>query len=277
MNQKQITVLIAEGNESFSAKLTEALEVGGYEVVATAADGHTAVERIMASNPDVIILDLMLPKADGFTVLSNLPAGMRPRTLLLSSFATDFIVSFASEIGADYLMLKPCSAQTVAMRVSEMLNGTTKDNHSKIEEPDIATRITDIIHEIGVPAHIKGFQYLREAIIRAVNDRDVINAMTKELYPQVANTFCTTASRVERAMRHAIEVAWERGNLDTLQRIFGYTVSSTKGKPTNSEFIALIADRVLLQSRSGAIKESRFSSMSPQSTDSGCFHRSRFF
>ena len=152
-------------------------------------------------------------------------------------------------------MLKPCSAQTVALRVGDILN--TDQTSKQRQEQDIETLVTNVIHEIGVPAHIKGYQYLREAIIIAVGDMEVINAITKVLYPQVAKTFCTTPSRVERAIRHAIEVAWDRGDLDTLQRFFGYTVSNTKGKPTNSEFIALIADRLQLQLRNGTLKAAR--------------------
>ena len=151
-------------------------------------------------------------------------------------------------------MLKPCTAQTVAQRVRDILEADRAAADRRLSaEPDIETMVTNVIHEIGVPAHIKGYQYLREAIIIAVGDMEVINAITKVLYPQVAKTFSTTPSRVERAIRHAIEVAWDRGDLDTLQRFFGYTVSNTKGKPTNSEFIALIADRLQLQLRSQKI------------------------
>ena len=271
--EKQKTVLVAEGNDSFRANISEALQNGGYQVVGSAGDGNTAMELLIELHPGLIILDLMLPKLDGISVLKSLPAEMRPRILLLSAFATEFIASTAAEIGADYLMLKPCTAQAVAMRVSEILTAARKDNHSKVEELSSETAITDIMHEIGVPSHIKGFQYLREAIILAVKDNDVINAMTKELYPQVASTFCTTPMRVERSIRHAIEVAWERGDLDTLQRFFGYSVSNTRGKPTNSEFIALIADRLLLQSRSRKLKSACYSSASFLCTNSTCVHR----
>ena len=271
--EKQTTVLVAEGNDSFRANISEALQNGGYQVVGSAGDGNTAMELLIELHPGLIILDLMLPKLDGISVLKSLPAEMRPRILLLSAFTTEFIASTAAEIGADYLMLKPCTAQAVAMRVSEILTAARKDNHPKVEELSSETAITDIMHEIGVPSHIKGFQYLREAIILAVKDNDVINAMTKELYPQVASTFCTTPTRVERSIRHAIEVAWERGDLDTLQRFFGYSVSNTRGKPTNSEFIALIADRLLLQSRSRKLKSACYSSASFLCTNSTCVHR----
>ncbi|MBQ1372092.1 MAG: sporulation transcription factor Spo0A [Oscillospiraceae bacterium] len=256
--EKRTTVLVADGSEEFCMQLSAALQNGGYQVVGTAADGNSAMEQIRATSPEVVVLDLMLPKADGITVLKSLPREGRPKILLLSAFATDYVATAAVAAGADYLMLKPCSAQTVAMRVGEILEAEqAADQQRQSQEPDIETLVTNVIHEIGVPAHIKGYQYLREAIIIAVGDMEVINAITKVLYPQVAKTFCTTPSRVERAIRHAIEVAWDRGDLDTLQRFFGYTVSNTKGKPTNSEFIALIADRLQLQLRNGSMKAVR--------------------
>ena len=168
---------------------------------------------------------------------------------------TEYVSSAAANLGVRYLMLKPCDMGALVERLEEIRGGEST-RHPEKRRPDktgIETMVTGIIHEIGVPAHIKGYQYLREAIIIAVNDMDVINAITKVLYPQVAKTFQTTPSRVERAIRHAIEVAWDRGDLDTLQRFFGYTVSNTKGKPTNSEFIALIADKLQLQLKSSEV------------------------
>ena len=171
-----------------------------------------------------------------------------------SCFITDYVASSAANLGVRYLMLKPCDMTVLVDRLEEIRGGENQKISANrgSGQSNIETLVTSIIHEIGVPAHIKGYQYLREAIIIAVNDMDVINAITKVLYPQVAKTFQTTPSRVERAIRHAIEVAWDRGDLDTLQRFFGYTVSNTKGKPTNSEFIALIADKLQLQLRSGS-------------------------
>ena len=238
--EKRTTVLVADGSEEFCAQLSAALQNGGYQV--------------WASAPEVLVLDLMLPKGDGVAVVESVPREKRPKLLLLAAFATDYVSGIAASLGAEYLMLKPCTAQTVAQRVRDMLEADRAAADRRLSaEPDIETMVTNVIHEIGVPAHIKGYQYLREAIIIAVGDMEVINAITKVLYPQVAKTFSTTPSRVERAIRHAIEVAWDRGDLDTLQRFFGYTVSNTKGKPTNSEFIALIADRLQLQLRSQKI------------------------
>ena len=173
-------------------------------------------------------------------------------TLATSAFVTEYVSGAAASLGVRYLMLKPCDMNALVDRLEEMRGGESPRSlpARRTDKNSIESMVTGIIHEIGVPAHIKGYQYLREAIIIAVNDMDVINAITKVLYPQVAKAFQTTPSRVERAIRHAIEVAWDRGDLDTLQRFFGYTVSNTKGKPTNSEFIALIADRLQLQLKS---------------------------
>ena len=238
-------VLVADGSEAFTESLAALLRERGYAVTGTARD--RALELLRQSLPDVLILDLMLPRRDGLSILKELPKENRPRIILLSVFTTDYIAAAAASFGVDYLLLKPVGQKNVVDRMEEVLE--TARNAASAAGPDIETMVTNVIHEIGVPAHIKGYQYLREAIIIAVNDMDVINAVTKVLYPQVAKTFSTTPSRVERAIRHAIEVAWDRGDLDTLQRFFGYTVSNTKGKPTNSEFIALIADRLQLQLR----------------------------
>ena len=215
--------------------------------------GEQAIRLIGDRKPDVLVLDLMLSKQDGISVLKAI-SGMerRPATLATSGFVTDYVAAAAANLGVRYLMLKPCDMTALVERMEEIRGGESLRTPvpRKVDKTSIESMVTNIIHEIGLPAHIKGYQYLREAIIIAVDDMDVINAITKVLYPQVAKTFQTTPSRVERAIRHAIEVAWDRGDLDTLQSFFGYTVSNTKGKPTNSEFIALIADRLQLQLKS---------------------------
>ena len=248
------TVLIADSAEDFCSGLTAALQRSeGFQVVGTAGDGEQAIRMIGERKPDVLVLDLMLSKQDGISVLKAI-SGMerRPVTLATSAFLTEYVSSAAASLGVRYLMLKPCDMAALVERLEEIRGGESLRYPAprRADKTSIETMVTGIIHEIGVPAHIKGYQYLREAIIIAVNDMDVINAITKVLYPQVAKTFGTTPSRVERAIRHAIEVAWDRGDLDTLQRFFGYTVSNTKGKPTNSEFIALIADKLQLQLKS---------------------------
>lgn len=248
------TVLIADSAEEFCTGLTQALQRSdGFQVVGTACDGEQAIRMIAERKPDVLVLDLMLSKQDGISVLKATSSmERRPVTLATSAFMTEYVSSAAASLGVRYLMLKPCDMTALVERLEEIRGGESLRYSAprRTDKTSIETMVTSIIHEIGVPAHIKGYQYLREAIIIAVNDMDVINAITKVLYPQVAKTFQTTPSRVERAIRHAIEVAWDRGDLDTLQRFFGYTVSNTKGKPTNSEFIALIADKLQLQLKS---------------------------
>ena len=254
---KRTTVFIADSNEEFCTGLAAALSLTeGFQVVGMAGDGEQAIRQILQQKPDVLVLDLMLSKKDGIAVMKAIAAmDTRPITLATSGFITDYVASAAAGLGVRYLMLKPCDASALIERLEEIRGGENLRLTSarRPGKTSIETMVTGIIHEIGVPAHIKGYQYLREAIIIAVNDMDVINAITKVLYPQVAKTFQTTPSRVERAIRHAIEVAWDRGDLDTLQRFFGYTVSNTKGKPTNSEFIALIADKLQLQLKSAEV------------------------
>ena len=244
---RKIKILLADGNEELCENLKEVLEqTPQFTVIGTAADGIQACDLLQNGHPDVLVLDLMLPKLDGIAVLKKAHELERaPKALVLTGFMTEYVGAMAADLGVQYFMSKPCDCAAVAARIQEMLS--TEKVPVKHHDANVEALVTSIIHEIGVPAHIKGYQYLREAILLAVNDMDVINAITKVLYPQVAKTFSTTPSRVERAIRHAIEVAWDRGDLDTLQRFFGYTVSNTKGKPTNSEFIALIADRLQLQ------------------------------
>ncbi len=251
------SVFIADNSEEFCTQLTTALQHSqGFQVVGTACDGEQALRKISQLQPQLLVLDLMMPKRDGISILKSVAALERkPATLATSGFITDYVASTAAGLGVRYLMLKPCDCETLVERLEELRSSSPQPKTllRRNDRSGIESMVTNIIHEIGVPAHIKGYQYLREAIIIAVNDMDVINAITKVLYPQVAKAFQTTPSRVERAIRHAIEVAWDRGDLDTLQRFFGYTVSNTKGKPTNSEFIALIADKLQLQLKSAEV------------------------
>jgi len=254
---KHTSVIIADNSEEFCSSLTAALhQTSGFQVLDTASDGERAIALVSERKPDILVLDMMLAKKDGISVLKALGTmDRKPTVLATSGFVTDYVASAAANLGVRYLMLKPCDMSALVERLEEIRGGENlrmpAARHTG--QQTIETMVTNIIHEIGVPAHIKGYQYLREAIIIAVEDMDVINAITKILYPQVAKTFQTTPSRVERAIRHAIEVAWDRGDLDTLQRFFGYTVSNTKGKPTNSEFIALIADKLQLQLKSPGV------------------------
>ena len=246
---QQTTVIIADNSEDFCISLTAAIDrAKGFHVLGTAADGDQAVRMVTEQKPDMLVLDLMLPKRDGIAVLKAISAmEHKPIVLATSCFVSEYVSATAAGLGVRYLILKPCDPEALVERMEEFRGGPAVKTLRRGGQTSIEAMVTGIIHEIGVPAHIKGYQYLREAIMIAVADMDVINAITKVLYPQVAKTFQTTPSRVERAIRHAIEVAWDRGDLDTLQRFFGYTVSNTKGKPTNSEFIALIADKLQLQ------------------------------
>ena len=217
-------------------------------MVGETGDGIELLRLIETQKPDVIVMEMVLTGMDGVEVLEALPTlklERRPRVLIVSSFAKGTMAELAASKGADHYMTKPCRVTTVCERIRQLC-GTGALDEDRDRGQNLEAVVTSIIHEIGVPAHIKGYQYLREAILLAVADREVINAVTKVLYPEVAKRFGTTASRVERAIRHAIEVAWDRGDLETLQKYFGYTVSNVKGKPTNSEFIAMIADRLQL-------------------------------
>ncbi|MBR5125285.1 MAG: sporulation transcription factor Spo0A [Oscillospiraceae bacterium] len=255
--EKRTTVLIADSSEEFCNALSSSLQRSDrFQLIGTACDGEQALHLLEERKPDILVLDLMLSKKDGLSILKTLAASdRRPAVIATSGFVTDYVASSAAGLGVAYLVLKPCDMESLVDRMEEIRIGEPQRNPPvrRSAPQSIEALVTGIIHEIGVPAHIKGYQYLREAIIIAVNDMDVINAITKVLYPQVAKTFQTTPSRVERAIRHAIEVAWDRGDLDTLQRFFGYTVSNTKGKPTNSEFIALIADKLQLQLKSSEV------------------------
>ena len=250
-------VIIADNSEEFCSSLTAALhQTDRFQVIDTVSDGERAIKLVTERKPDILVLDMMLAKKDGISVLKAIGSLERkPTVLATSGFITDYVASAAANLGVRYLMLKPCDMSALVERLEEIRGGGSLRMTAtrRGDKTSIESLVTGIIHEIGVPAHIKGYQYLREAIIIAVEDMDVINAITKILYPQVAKTFQTTPSRVERAIRHAIEVAWDRGDLDTLQRFFGYTVSNTKGKPTNSEFIALIADKLQLQMKAAGV------------------------
>lgn len=251
------TILIADTSEEFRTALAEALQAEeGLEVVGQTSDGQEAIQLVQDRSPDILIMDLVLGRVDGFDVLDAVKS--RPMSILvLSSFVRDRIAAEVATRGGDYYMMKPCRMASVVERVRLLASRHWSDGGKEgptgptSVRQNLEANVTTIIHEIGVPAHIKGYQYLREAIIMTVEDMEVINAVTKVLYPEVARKFGTTASRVERAIRHAIEVAWDRGDLDTLQKYFGFTVSNSKGKPTNSEFIAMIADRLQLQRRQG--------------------------
>lgn len=255
--QKEIKIVLADSGEEYRQLLVDMLgSEGDFNVVGATGDGNTALSIVLDNEIDVLITDLILSGLDGLSLMkriSELPDRSRPAIIVVSGFASEHTLGESAALGASYFMQKPCDVSSLFQRIRQVSGLSRPPVEARelrsIRQPEraIDAIVTEVIHEIGVPAHIKGYQYVREAIILAVNDMEVINAVTKVLYPTVAKKFQTTPSRVERAIRHAIEVAWDRGDIETLQKFFGYTVSNIKGKPTNSEFIAMIADRLNLQ------------------------------
>ena len=265
--KEKIKVLVADDNEDFARTLVSYLETqNDMEVIGVAKDGNEAVDIISNITPDVIILDVIMPHLDGIGVLERINAmnlENRPICIMLSAVGQDKITQRAMTLGAEYYIVKPFDINLLMKRVRDLkYYRPTQNNNAFVsreikqqyisvqdekDEENLEALVTNIIHEVGVPAHIKGYQYLREAIMMVVKDIDVINQITKSLYPQIAQKYTTTPSRVERAIRHAIEVAWSRGQTEVVENIFGYTVSAAKGKPTNSEFIAMIADKLRLE------------------------------
>ena len=240
----RIKVMLTDVNEDARSMLQDALEkTGRFTVVGSTGDGKEVLQMVADAKPDVLVLDLILPGMDGLGILRRLDGEKRPKILAVSNFVTQEVVAEAGNLGASMFLSKPYNESAMVEHLISLAEKSEKQLHG----PGLEELVTSIIHEVGVPAHIKGYQYVREAIMITVENMDVINSVTKVLYPEVAKRYHTTPSRVERAIRHAIEVAWDRGDLETLQRFFGYTVSNAKGKPTNSEFIAMISDRIRLK------------------------------
>ena len=249
-----ISVVIADDNVKFADELKEFLRAKpGIDFRAEAHDGAEAVGLIEETEPDVVILDMVMPKLDGLGVLRRLKSAelkKKPKVIMFSVAAMDKNVEMAINAGADYFLSKPQpfeSVYEVIKSIAGVKAAGTVAVKSPEQEVDLEALVTECIHELGVPAHIKGYQYIRTAIMMVVKDMDMLNFITKRLYPEIAKTYGTTSSRVERAIRHSIEVAWSRGKPETMNDIFGYTIHTGKGKPTNSEFIAMVADRIRLQ------------------------------
>jgi len=256
--EKVSRIIFADQNEDFRLLMADSVvNESGIELIDSTGDGAQLIKLIGEKKPDVVVMDLILQNKDGISVLREYAgkSGYRPAFIIVSAFMQEKIVAESAALGAYYFISKPCDVHELFCRVREVAAESrseagivsVKGNKKAISDRKIESMVTEVIHEIGVPAHIKGYQYIREAIIFTVKDMELINAVTKALYPMVAKKFGTTSSRVERAIRHAIEVAWDRGDIEVLQKYFGYTVSNIKGKPTNSEFIALISDRLRLQ------------------------------
>ena len=277
MEDKRIKILIADDNEEFCIVLKDYLNnQEDFDVIGISKNGIEALKFIKENKPDLVILDIIMPHLDGLGVLEQLNSDkdfkFAPKVIILSAVGQDKITQSAIKLGVDYYVIKPFDMDVFIKRIKQMFNRVSEqkyfmhtsesaiknsnesfpNNVSKQSDSfNLEGEITSIIHEIGVPAHIKGYFYLREAISMVVNDIELLSAVTKELYPSIARKYNTTSSRVERAIRHAIEVAWNRGQIESINKIFGYTIHNEKGKPTNSEFIAMVADRLRLKNKVG--------------------------
>lgn len=259
---KRLSVAIADDNDHVLEILEKLVnDDKDLNLVGKANNGEEMYEIIKEKEPDIVVLDIFMPKLDGLEVMERIKEekclSKNPSFIILTAVGQERITQAAFTKGASYYILKPFQNETIMNRIKYVQRSIEKEQEKRQkieyildkEVDNLETHVTELIHEIGIPAHIKGYHYLRDSIMMAIEDMDVLNAITKVLYPTIAKKHKTTSSRVERAIRHAIEVSWNRGKLDTLDELFGYTVSSGKGKPTNSEFIALIADTIRLEQK----------------------------
>ncbi len=253
MNNK-IKILIGDDSAQYGVNCASSLRSLGFFVITRPKDGLVIFDAIRNEAPEIVIVDAVMPNLDAIELIRKVMQSSykKPMFIVTSSYENSFIEQQVMNAGASYFMLKPFDIKMLGERIKMMLDIDT-DITSDIsfsrrsQNPNLEIIVTDIIHQIGVPAHIKGYHYLREAIMASVADKEMLESVTKLLYPAVAKKFKTTPSRVERAIRHAIEIAWDRGDIDTLNSFFGYTINTGKGKPTNSEFIALITDKICLK------------------------------
>lgn len=255
VSRETIKVAIADDNREFVGIIQEYLsQQNDFELVGVAYNGEQILTIIEEKAPDVVILDIIMPHLDGIGVLETLQnlRTKRPKIIMLTAFGQESITQRVVELGADYYILKPFNMDVLASRIRQLASTITMQRPvvaQAIKSQPVDVEVTNIIREIGIPAHIKGYQYLRDAIMMIISEMELLGAVTKILYPRIAEKYSTTPSRVERAIRHAIEVAWSRGNLDMINRLFGYTIKLEKGKPTNSEFMAMVADKLRLEMR----------------------------
>ena len=254
MMRKAIKLLIADDNREFCELLKDFFsKQDDLELCAIAYNGLEAIDSIKEHKPDIVILDIIMPHLDGIGVLEKLASGIlpkRPKVIMLTAFGQESVTQRAVELGADYYVLKPFDFSVLATRVRQLSDGITVNQYISVAKPkNLDVAVTNIIHEMGVPAHIKGYHYLRDAILMVINEVNLLGAVTKELYPMIAEKYHTTPSRVERAIRHAIELAWDRGNVEMMTKYFGYTINLDRGKPTNSEFIAMVADKLRIEAK----------------------------
>ncbi len=247
--EKQIKVLISSEDGEWSAGPLEKLRQRGAAVLLVERDGARLLQRIREEKPHVVLMELFMPHMDALSVMRAVAEdrAQKPVYIITASYRTPTLEREVLAAGAAHFVVSPYDKEEMAERMLSAY--TARDRRQELESGDakLKLQVTEILHQIGVPAHIKGYHYLRDSIIMAIENPEIINAVTKQLYPSVAKHYATTSSRVERAIRHAIEVAWDRGDVDVLNSYFGYTIHNTRGKPTNSEFIAMISDKLCLQ------------------------------
>jgi two-component system response regulator (stage 0 sporulation protein A) len=255
---KQLRVLLSQDRGEFSSACTKVLESSGYFVANVEKNGNQIVSYLEKRVPDIIIMEAFMPGLDAIGVINTINTMRlvkKPMVCVISSVLNSEFEHRILTCGADYYFIRPVEPAAVVERINFLVSSREFNNSSLVSNSNIASlsnndlevTVSEIMHQIGVPAHIKGYHYLREAIILSINDTEMINSVTKLLYPTIAKSFNTTSSRVERAIRHAIEVAWDRGDVDVLSAYFGYTIQNSRGKPTNSEFIAMISDKLRLK------------------------------
>lgn len=247
---EKIKVLLADQTKDFGVPCASALRSYSYEVTSVKKDASQVLEKLSSDDFDVLIIDSFMAGMDAIGVLKSLDSlklAKKPIVIVVSNFDNDRLGSQIISAGADYYFIKPVDFSVLSQRINQLVSWNKSDYALQRQSRDLEVMISEILHQIGVPAHIKGYQYLRCSILMCINEPEMLGGITKVLYPTVAKTFSTTPSRVERAIRHAIEVAWDRGDVDVLMSYFGYTIQSDRGKPTNSEFIAMIADKLRLQ------------------------------
>ena len=257
--EKKLKIVIADDSQDLGQNCAKALRGYGMDVVLCSKSGTELLKAVKKDKPQVVLADVFMPDLDILGVLkeiADLDKKDKPMVMAMSSFDNQRFEKEVLDAGADYYFLKPFNIDTMAQRIIQLSNWKNEEKplvlkDNIVTDPELQLMVTEIIHQIGVPAHIKGYHYLREAIILSVKNSDIVNSVTKLLYPTVAKSYTTTASRVERAIRHAIEVAWDRGDIDVLNSYFGYTIQNDRGKPTNSEFIAMISDKLRLKLKIG--------------------------
>lgn len=259
--EKHLKLLISDESDEVSREYAHEFEDAGFEVIYAPKDGLRVLDKVKSDQPDIVLMDLFMPRLDGIGVLHSAQRTMgesKPLFVIMSTFTSPTLEREVMSSGAAYFVIRPFNSRELAQRMIQLTGFTghaqvsTQSSQTNAAAPSLEIQVTEILHQIGVPAHIKGYHYLRDSIIMAIQTPDIINAVTKQLYPSVAKHYDTTSSRVERAIRHAIEVAWDRGDVDILNSYFGYTIHNTRGKPTNSEFIAMISDKLRLQMKSAS-------------------------